>query len=139
MKIPGFHLPDTIMSFLMRKCIPIYTVPPSVGFGQELLVSVLYLCRPDSGVCGSVVPMEGQDWTATARFNLGKEDVLVLFGPVDYLWFVRRAGRLLHRSVLSLLLHISRSRVWMDTHNRFPDFFSGNFPTSFQMQAPSLL
>lgn len=54
-------------------------------------MSVLCLHRPDSGVCGTVVPVEGQDWTAAAGFNLAKEDVLVLFGPVDFPWFVRRA------------------------------------------------
>lgn len=125
MKIPGNR-----MSFLMRKCISICTLSPSTGFGRESFVSVLCLHRPDSRVCGSVVPVEGLDWTAPAGFNLGKEDVLVVFGPVDFPWFVRRAGRFLHPSVLTL--HTSRSHVWMDMHNWFPDFFQEVSPLPFK-------
>ena len=121
-------IPGNIISFLMRKCIPLYTLSPSTGFGRESFVSVLCLHRPDSGLCGSVVPVEGQDWSAPAGFNLGKEDVLVLFGPVDFPWFVRRAGRLLCHSVLRM----SRSHmygwtcttIFLISFRKFPHFLS---------------
>lgn len=114
------------MSFLMRKCIPVYTLSPSTGFGRESFVSVLCLCRPDSRDCGSVVLVEEQDWTAPAGFNLGKQDVLVLFGPVDSPWFVKRAGRLLRHSVLLLLLPTSRScaTIFLISFRKFPHFLS---------------
>lgn len=110
------------MSFLMRKCIPLYSLSPSTSFGRESFVSVL--CRPDSRVCGSVVLVEEQDWTAPAGFNLGKQDGLVLFGPVDSPWFVKRAGRLLRHSVLSLPTTRSCATVFLISFRKFPHFLS---------------
>lgn len=78
-KVPGFHLPDNAVAFLMCWCMS-----PSVGFGTELLVSVLYWHRPDGGWgCGSVVLVERQDWTAPVGFSLGKKRHAVLTWSCD--------------------------------------------------------
>lgn len=100
-------------------------------------MSVLCLHGPASGVYRSVVTAEGQDWTVPARFNLVREHLLILFSPVDFLWFVRGAGSTV------LLCHCCAAQIGlkcMDEHAQlFSWSLSGTFPTFFQVQALSLL
>lgn len=66
------------ITHVLSSCVDV-CLSPSVGFGTELLVSVLYWHRPDGGWgCGSVVLVERQDWTAPVGFSLGKKRHAVL-------------------------------------------------------------
>lgn len=95
-----------------------------MSFGTELLLLVLYSHRPDSGVCGCVIPVERQDWTAPAGLSSGREVVLVGFGPVVYQKSRQTSVPLCS---LAVALREEISCVQKDMHNCFPDFFPSSF------------
>lgn len=123
-------MPGSIMSFLVRKCLVIHTLLPSILWQGAVCVSFV-LHRLDSCFLKWIVPEgTGQEGTALEGFNLWSKHVLVLFVLMDFPCFFPRAVRFLCHSVL--LLCTSRSymyrwtctTVFLISYRKFSHFLS---------------